>query len=131
MDWLNLIQNIFEACVVPLLTILTGFLIKFIRAKAEELKEKNDNDIFNKYICLLENTITSCVIATNQTYVDALKQKNAFDMAAQKEAFRQTYEAVMAILTTDAKVYLNQSLGDLESYVKNKIEAEVNINKCA
>jgi len=36
---------------------------------------------------MLDDTITKCVIATNQTYVDSLKDKNAFDKAAQEEAF--------------------------------------------
>ena len=35
---------------------------------------------------MLEDTIMKSVIATTQTYVEALKGKNAFDEAAQKEA---------------------------------------------
>jgi hypothetical protein len=33
------------------------------------------------------DTITNCVIATNQTYVNSLKEQGKFDEAAQKEAF--------------------------------------------
>ena len=35
----------------------------------------------------------------------------------------------MKILTEDAKEYLEQALGDLESYIYNKIESEVALNK--
>ena len=40
-----------------------------------------------------------------------------------------TYDAVMAILTDDAKVYLSNVFGDLETYITKLIEAEVNVNK--
>ena len=35
----------------------------------------------------------------------------------------------MAILNKDAKKYLEEAIGDLETYVYNKIEAEVNLTK--
>jgi hypothetical protein len=35
----------------------------------------------------------------------------------------------MSILTEDAKQYLTNAVGDLELYIKQKIEAEVNLNK--
>ena len=78
---------------------------------------------------MLDKTITDCVIATNQTYVEALKDKDAFTAEAQKEAFNKTYNAVLAILSDDAKEYLTNAFGDLEAYIKSKIEAEVNMNK--
>ena len=78
---------------------------------------------------MLSETITACVIATNQTYVEALKKQNAFTVEAQKEAFTLTYNAVMAVLTDDAKKYLTAIYGDLTAYITTKIEAEVNISK--
>ena len=78
--------------------------------------------------CLID-TISACVIATNQTYVEALKKGNAFTKEAQEEAFKQTYEAVMAVLTDEAKKYLTAAYGDLTAYITNKIEAEVNLSK--
>ena len=93
------------------------------------IKQKNDNDLYDKYFDLLETTITDCVIATNQTYVDALKQEGKFDAEAQKIAFQKTYEAVMSILTEDAKEYLIHALGDFDAFVNAKIEANVKAGK--
>lgn len=129
MDWMEMLQKIFEVCIIPLLGILTTYLVMFIRQKSKELQETTDNEIYKKYIELLQDTIVRCVIATNQTYVEALKNKNAFDKDAQEKAFKMTYDAVMAILTDDAKVYLSNVLGDLEIYITKLIEAEVNVNK--
>lgn len=129
MNWMEMLQKIFEVCIIPLLGILTTYLVMFIRQKSKELQETTDNEIYKKYIELLQDTIVRCVIATNQTYVEALKNKNAFDKDAQEKAFKMTYDAVMAILTDDAKVYLSNVLGDLEVYITKLIEAEVNVNK--
>ena len=107
----------------------TVYLIALISNKIKQIKQNTDNDLLDKYLSMLENTITDCVIATTQTYVDSLKKQGAFDADAQKVAFTKTYTNVMRILTEDAKEYLEQALGDLESYVYNKIESEVALNK--
>ena len=127
--WLELLAQIFQVCIIPLLGVLTAFAVKWINAKSNEIKTQTDNELYQKYIDMLAQTITDCVIATNQTYVDALKNKNAFDKDAQIEAFRMTYEAVLNILSNDAKEYLQQAMGDFEGYVIQKIEAEVSANK--
>ena len=129
METTELIKQIFEVCLFPLLGVLTTFLIIFISKKAQELKATTDNELYHKYIDMLEQTIINCVIATNQTYVDALKAEGKFDAEAQKIAFQKTYDSVMAILSEDAKSYLNEAIGDLQTYIINQIEAQVNLNK--
>ena len=129
MNYMEMLQKIFEVCIIPLLGVLTTYLVLFIKQKSKELQETTDNELYKKYIELLQDTIVRCVIATNQTYVEALKNKNAFDKEAQEHAFKMTYDAVMSILTDDAKVYLSNVFGDLEVYITKLIEAEVNVNK--
>lgn len=85
--------------------------------------------MFTKYMTLLSDTIIDCVVATNQTYVNTLKEQGKFDADAQKEAFNKTYEAVMRILTDDAKKYLGEVLGDLDLYINTMIESQVNFQK--
>ena len=129
MDYAELITTIFQICIIPLLGVLTTFLVKWLQIKSSELQIKMDNDVANKYMDMLTNTITECVLATNQTYVEVLKRQNKFDLEAQRIAFDKTSEAVMAILTEDAKKYLESAVGDLELFIRQKIEAEVNLNK--
>lgn len=125
-EWLDLLQQIFQVCIIPLLGVLTAFIVKYVNAKSAEMSAQTDDALMQKYITMLSETITACVIATNQTYVDALKDKNAFELEAQKAAFEMTKNAVMAILSADAKDYLSNAFGDLETYINNMIEAEVN-----
>ena len=129
MEWLALLYEILDVCIVPLLGLLTAYIIKFINAKSGEIQNKVDNDTADKYIAMLGDTISACVIATNQTYVEALKKGNAFTQEAQAEAFKKTYDAVMAVLSEDAKKYLVAVYGDLTAYITTKIEAEVKLNK--
>jgi hypothetical protein len=129
MEWLPLLYQVLEVCVIPLLGILTAYFVKWVNAKSAEIQSKVDNDTADKYIAMLDDTICACVIATTQTYVDALKKDNAFTKEAQQEAFNLTYSAVMAVLTDEAKKYLTNIYGDLTAYITNKIEAEVQINK--
>lgn len=129
LEWLPLLYQILEVCIIPLLGIATAFLVNFIKIKSKEAQDKIDNNTADKYIGMLADTISSCVIATNQTYVEALKKENAFTKEAQQEAFQLTFDAVMAVLTEDAKDYLTNLYGDLTAYITTKIEAEVNTNK--
>ena len=122
----NLINQLFQVCLIPMLGALTTFIVIWIKAKSAELQKKTDNDILNKYVQMATDTITNCVIATNQTYVNSLKEQGKFDEVAQKEAFQRTCQAVLLILSDDAKEYLNNAFGDLNKYLQEKIESTVN-----
>lgn len=125
----QLVAQIFQICIIPLLGILTTFLITWIKSKKDALKQQTDSELAKKYLDMLDNTITDCVIAMNQTYVNSLKQQGKFDSEAQKKAFTDVYNKVIAILGQDAIEYLNSAIGDLNEYITSKIEKEVSSNK--
>lgn len=129
MEWLNLLADIFEVCIIPLLAVLTTYLVKYIQVKSAEITTQSENVLVDKYTTMLADTISACVLATNQTYVESLKKQGAFDVEAQKVAFNMTLEAVMNILSDEAKEYLSEAFGDLNSYITSQIEASVNVNK--
>ena len=126
---MEMLQQIFELCIVPLLGILTTYLVKIIRKKSAEIDSKITDEKTSKYVKMLTSTITECVISTKQTYVDNLKGQNVVDKEAQKKAFEMTYNKVMNILTEEAKEYLAEVYGDLDIYITSKIESEVNFFK--
>ena len=128
-NFLQMLSQIFKVCVIPLLGILTAYLVQYIATKKDALIKQNDNALAAKYITMLSKTITDCVIATNQTYVDSLKSQGKFDAEAQKKAFNMTLTAVLSILNDEAKKYLTAIYGDLNTYITKQIEAAVNKNK--
>lgn len=129
MNTSNFSTILFELCIIPILGILTKWLVSFIQQKMDEAAQKTDNELADKYLGMLSNTISKCVIATNQTYVETLKKEGKFDLAAQKEAFDMTKDAVLTILEGDVLNYLNEIIGDLDTYIDKQIEANVNLCK--
>lgn len=129
MDWSAILSEIMQICIIPLLGALAAFVIMWIKSKTNEVKAKTDNEFVQSCISILETTVINAVIATNQTYVEALKKENAFTIEAQKEAFNKTYEAVVASLTEDTKKGIMTMTNDLTAYITELIEAQVNIQK--
>lgn len=125
----EIVIQIIQVCVIPLLGILTKYLVDYLTAKRNEINSKTDNETAQKYTNMIYQTVVDCVIATNQTYVDSLKKSGSFDEAAQKEAFNRTMNAIMTILSDDAKKYITEATGDLNTYLTQLIEAEVNKRK--
>lgn len=116
-----------------LLEALLGFLvtyaISFLRTKAIEVKAKTDSAVAAKYIDMVVDTVTRCVMTTNQTYVNALKEQGIFTPEAQKIAFNRTYQMVLTVLSQEAKEYMINITGDFEAYLNELIESQVATEK--
>ena len=122
MDKMEIIQQIFELCIVPLLAVLTGYIVTWIKAKTAEIEQ-------NKYTALISDTIIQCVIATNQTYVETLKKEGKFDAEAQEKAFEITKQAVLGVLSNQARDFIEITYGDVEAWLNQQIEASINTYK--
>lgn len=129
MDWMNILNEVFQTLVPVVLLALSTVIIYYTGVLIKTGKDKSKSALVDKYLSMLEITITNAVLATTQTYVDAMKKQNAFDEEAQKKAFNMTYEAVMKVLTDEAKLYLESAVGDLNTYITNQIEATVKMTK--
>ena len=125
MDWTKILTQIFEICIIPLLGALCTFLIAFIRKKSKALQEKTNNELLDRLITQTEEIVVACIKATNQTYVESLKDKNAFDAEAQKAAFKKTYETVLSMLSEDAKKMIADNYGDIAQYITTLIESKI------
>lgn len=125
----EIVLQILEVCLIPLLTALTAFAVKWLNAKANEIKARTQNEKVQHYIDLAAETVTTCVIATNQTYVEALKKQGSFDVDAQKYAFEQTYKAVLELLPKEAMKFIEAAFGDGTEYLTQLIEKTVNEQK--
>lgn len=125
----ELLQEIAQACLIPIFTVLTGYFIKWVNVKKEELKLATDDANKKGIIDLIGNVVTDCVLATNQTYVKTLKKDGMFTKEAQQEAFKATYDAIGKILSQEAQDYIIATYGDYEAYITNRIEAEINARK--
>lgn len=128
-NFVQILMDICNVCLVPILAVLTGYIVTLIKQKTNEISNNVENEKIKSYINMLGETITNCVIATNQTYVESLKNKNIFSAEEQKVAFQKTLDAVNAILTDEARTYLSMVYKDLDSYIAEVIESKVNALK--
>lgn len=125
MDWLATLETIGQIVLIPLIGAAAIFAVAWLNAKTNDLKQRIKDERAQKYLTMLNNSITTCVIATSQTYVSVLKKDGIFNEEAQKKALQMTYDAVMKTLTEDAKTLLTEVVGDLQDYILNSIEADV------
>ena len=128
-NFINYMIPVVGTALGTLLSALFAYLIVYINKKKQALLETSKSEIEKKYIEKISKTITDCVIATNQTFVETLKKENAFTKEAQEEAFQKTITNIMSILNEDCIEYLESITSDITVYLRNKIEAEVNKNK--
>lgn len=128
-EYKEFVSMLFELVLIPLLGILVKFAIQWINIKSEELKSQTNNELYYKYISMLEDIIVSCVLKTQQTYVENLKKAGKFDLEAQQKALVDTYQAIINQLSQEAFIFLEANMGDLKNYIITAIEKEVYQNK--
>ena len=129
MDYSEFITALFQLVIIPCLGLCTGFFVKWINAKVNSLAESTEDTKKQKYLYMLNDTITSAVIAVNQTYVESLKKQGCFDKEAQAKAFTMVYNQVLLLIGEEGKKYLSEIVGDVSAYITMEIEAAVNSNK--
>lgn len=120
--WLNIIETVLTAVVVPLLAWGVKSLVDWLNTKIH-------NETIEKYLTFAGDVVTQAVKETSQTYVDSLKKNGTFDEIAQKEAFRRTKETVLNLLTDNAIKAVEMVYGDINTWLRSKIESAVNDNK--
>lgn len=125
----ELLTTVIQAAVIPAIPILVTFLVKYLKAKADQTTTKIDNELVRTYLQEATDAVLQGVVYTAQTYVDALKKQGKFDETAQKVAFTQAKEVALKLLTEEAKQMITDLYGDLTIWLDTKIEQTVNERK--
>ena len=102
----NLFNTILTGVLIPILPIITAYLIALLKKKVSEIEGRINNESVSKYMEIVESVIETCVAAVSQTYVDELKQNGKFDDAAQSEAFEMCKQKILSILSDNIIVAL-------------------------
>lgn len=117
----NLMNILFTALgiiITGLATWLSSVLVKFLNEKIKDKKLTN-------WLTQIVDIITSAVKFTYQTYVEELKGKDIFTKEAQEKALIETYERVKNQLSKEAVKFIEENYGDVEKWIKEKIEAVI------
>ena len=89
------------------------------------LATKLDDDRTRRLVKKAEEFVVQSVEMVKQTFVDDLKKNNGFDANSQKEAYRRCYENWIEMASDEMKMAVVDEVGDIETWLKTKIEAEV------
>lgn len=114
---------------IPLLVTIITICICMITSKVAKDAARTAPSKYSEIIYGLENIVSKAVITTNQTFVNELKKQGKFDKEAMQEAYRRTYESIVASLSQSFFEYLDEETIDIDVLLKNMIETSVNWNK--
>lgn len=122
MNWQDLIMYIIQTLCGLVITVGIPFLFTLLRKKIKD-------DKLNRIITRVENIVSKTVTLINQTYVDALKERDMFDAEAQKAAFEMCEEKVLAMLNDESIKAIAETFGDFDEWIRTLIEAYVREDK--
>jgi len=125
----EMLTTLFQVVVIPAIPVVVTYLVKFLKAKAEQITTKIDNELIRAYLQEATDAVLQAVTYTAQTYVDNLKKQGKFDEEAQKTAFNTAKELALKLLTEDAKQMIIDMYGDLTTWIDSKIEQMVREQK--
>lgn len=100
-----------------------GYLFTVIR------KNLNPDDKVYKFTMVIESIINQAIRCTNQVFVDELKKNGNFDDEARKKAYVITKKYAEEMITDKSKKFIEDTYGNLDTYLKTKIEEGVAANK--
>ena len=114
---------------IPLLVTIITICICMMTSKVAKDAARTAPSKYSEIIYGLENIVNKAVITTNQTFVNELKKQGKFDKEAMQEAYRRTYESIVASLSQSFFEYIDEETVDIDVLLKNMIETSVNWNK--
>ena len=114
---------------IPLLITVITICVCTMTSKIAKNAAESAPSKYSEIIYALENIVNKAVITTNQTFVNELKKQGKFDKEAMEEAYRRTYESIIASLSQSFFEYVDKETIDIDMLLKNMIETSVDWNK--
>lgn len=122
-DLNQLLLTIVNVMLIPILPVLTAFIIAFLKKKIAELESNIKKLELTKQLELTENAISTSIAAVNTNYVDSLKKnKGTLSSEEQRAAFTMAKEKVDKILGQDGRQKLSEFYRDVDTWMDSRIE---------
>ena len=125
----EILTTLVQVVVIPAIPVLVPYLVKYLKAKAEQTTTKINNELVRTYLQEATDAVLQAVTYTAQTYVDTLKKQGKFDKEAQQKAFNTAKDIALKLLTDEAKQMIEDLYGDLMLWLETKIEQTVKEQK--
>lgn len=122
MNWGQIGTEIIISLAGVLISALGVFITYLIN---KYIKDQKIKDIINS----LHQVVRDSVLEVYQTFVEELKDKDLFDKKAQKIALERCLELIKTNMPNDVKSWLEANVGDITTYLKSLIEAQIGLLK--
>lgn len=119
---LNILSVVVTAVILPLISYLGFRLSTYLNNK---IKDEKARTLLNK----ANEIVTNAVRTVFQTYVEALKKEGNFSKESQLTALNKAKDIVLKELPNDVKEFIGNTIGNLNRWIENQIEATINILK--
>lgn len=123
------LKELFFVVITAAVPVLTAYTVVLVRKVGDNVAANAESTKAKTYITEATEAIAAAVAATNQTYVDALKNAGKFDGDAQKAAAEKALTACLASISPAAQRFIEAAYGDIREYLTTRIEAEVRKQK--
>ena len=117
--------QLLQLVIIPLVTILVGYVVAYIKKKTTEIETSTANVKLNRYISIAEDAVLKSVDTVSQTYVSSIKGTDNWNADAQAKAFQTAKDMSLAIMGTAAQEALKQAYGDADAWIQATIEQYV------
>jgi len=118
MDWNGILYEVIIGVIGLLLTAI-GTII------ATAINKHVSNENLKITLNSLHDLIRNSVLQTYQTYVQELKDKDMFDVEAQKTALSACLHLIKTNMSNNVLEWLTANVRDVDDYLKGLIEAQI------
>ena len=115
---LNVLAAVTTCIILPLISFLGIKLSQWLSTK---IKDEKAAALFKK----ATEIVTNAVRVTFQTYVESLKNSGSFGKDEQLIALNKAKDIITSELTEELKTFISENYGDLQTWIKNQIEASI------
>lgn len=118
-----------QTIIIAVLPVIAAFLCYLLKQVASAIMDKCKTDKQKEIISMAEDSVANAVACVMQTYVDALKRSDSFNLANQQIAFESAKEKALEILTKEAQELIKSLYGSIDTWLEISIEAQVRAQK--
>ena len=123
-----ILTNILKVVLILISFALSYGICRFANARTKQI-EKSVGYEYSDIIWKIENIIENCVIETNETFVNKLKEKGEFTKEKQIEAFNKTFETAYSEISNDMIELLEDEGVNVANLITTLIEKMVRLRK--
>ena len=122
-------NNNLKIFVIGMLAVLIVYSIITFLNYSKECTKEIKNEKISYALDRLDRIIKRAVGAANQVIVNNAKDDGTFTPSFGKKVRDEVFETILKVLGDEGKQLLNEALGDLDQYISDGIEDEVDRRK--